>query len=127
MKIFNTYLIQFASIICSFSSLKAQVQEQLLDKETVFREALDKNFGILVSRNQLAIARNNASVLNSGYLPSLTANSAASYNQDNSTIEFPGQFLQDGSPRPDFTIDNAEAQRYSTGLQMNYTLFDGFG
>jgi outer membrane protein len=127
MKIFNTYLFIFACIICPFSSLKAQVQEQLLDKETVFREALDKNFGILVSRNQLAIARNNASVLNSGYLPSLTANSAASYNQDNSTIEFPGQFLQDGSPRPDFIIDNAEAQRYSTGLQMNYTLFDGLG
>lgn len=66
-------------------------------------------------------------MLNSGFLPSLSATSAATYNQDNSTIEFPGQFLDDGSPRPDVILDKAEAQRYNAGLQLNYTLFDGMG
>ena len=102
-------------------------QEVVLDKETAFQVALEKNFGILVSKNQLSIAKNNASLMNNGFLPSLSATSVATYNQDNSTIEFPGQFLESGNPRPDVVLDKAEAQRYNAGLQLNYTLFDGMG
>ena len=113
--------LTFMATICTFA------QEVVLDKETAFQAALEKNFGILVSKNQLAIAKNNASLMNSGFLPSLSATSAATYNQDNSTIEFPGQVLDNGSPRPDVVLDKAEAQRYNAGLQLNYTLFDGMG
>ncbi len=113
--------LTFMATICTFA------QEVVLDKETAFQTALEKNFGILVSKNQLSIAKNNASLMNSGFLPSLSATSAATYNQDNSTIEFPGQFLESGNPRPDVVLDKAEAQRYNAGLQLNYTLFDGMG
>ena len=114
-------------LVCFLGAWISEAQTTRLDKEAAFSAALDKNFGIQVSRNQLSIAKNNASVLNSGFLPTLSAISAANYNQDNSTIEFPGQFLEDGSPRPNLTLDQAEAQRYNTGLQLNYTLFDGMG
>ena len=114
-------------LVCFLGAWISEAQTTRLDKEAAFSAALDKNFGIQVSRNQLSIAKNNASVLNSGFLPTVSAISAANYNQDNSTIEFPGQFLEDGSPRPNLTLDQAEAQRYNTGLQLNYTLFDGMG
>jgi len=114
-------------LVCFLGAWISKAQTTRLDKEAAFSAALDKNFGIQVSRNQLSIAKNNASVLNSGFLPTVSAISAANYNQDNSTIEFPGQFLEDGSPRPNLTLDQAEAQRYNTGLQLNYTLFDGMG
>jgi outer membrane protein len=78
-------------------AFKAQITR--LDKEAAFSAALDKNFGIQVSRNQLNIAKNNAAILNSGFLPSVSATSAANYNQDNSTIEFPGQISADGTPK----------------------------
>ncbi|WP_430908195.1 TolC family protein [Maribacter sp. 2-571] len=115
-------------------------QEPLLTKQEAVSLALENNFGIKVAKNQVAIADNNSGILNSGYLPTLTANASADYNRDDSTIEFPGQFLQDslglplldptsGNPvsRPDIELDKAEAQRYNGGLTANYTLFDGLG
>ncbi|MBT8301349.1 MAG: TolC family protein [Maribacter sp.] len=107
--------------------LGLHAQDKLLSKDDAIAQALEHNFGIKVARNQVAIADNNKSILNSGYLPSLTANAGATYNRDDSTIEFPGQFLENGDPRPDLEINNAEAQRYNSGLTLNYMLFDGMG
>ncbi len=109
----------------TFQLLSAQ--EDLLSREEAVTLALAHNFGIKVVRNQVEIARNNKSILNSGYLPTLTGTAAADYNEDNSNIEFPGQLNDDGSPRADLSIDNAEAQRYNSALTVNYTLFDGLG
>lgn len=102
-------------------------QDSLLSREQAVQLALQNNFGIQVARNQVDIAGNNSSLLNSGFLPSLTASAGAVYNRDDSTIEFPGQFLEDGQPRPDVELVKAEAQRYNSGLRMDYTLFDGLG
>ncbi|NAS12859.1 TolC family protein [Poritiphilus flavus] len=120
----KTFLLIIAVLIVS-TGMKAQ--EELLSKEVAVELALENNFGIAVARNQVEIAENNKSILNSGYLPTVTANAGATYNRDDSVIEFPGQFLENGDPRPDIVLDKAEAQRYNSGLTVNYTLFDGLG
>ena len=55
----------------------------------------------------------------------------ANYQRDDSTFEFPGQFIEDSEgnsvPRPDTQLYKAEAQRYSAGVTANYLLFDGLG
>jgi outer membrane protein TolC len=102
-------------------------QDTLLSKDKAVKLALENNFGIQVARNQVEIAANNKNILNSGYLPSLTATAGATYNRDDSTIEFPGQLTEEGQPRPDLEIDQAEAQRYNSALRVDYTLFDGLG
>ena len=115
-------------------------QEELLSKDKAVELALVNNFGIRVARNQVEIADNNQSVLNSGFLPTLTGNAGANYQRDDSTFEFPGQFLQDengdllidpdsGDPvaRPKTDLYKAEAQRYNASLTANYVLFDGLG
>lgn len=107
-------------------------QQELLSKEEAVVKALANNFGIQVAKNQVAIAENNKSVLNSGFLPSLTGDAGANYQRDDSTFEFPGQFVTDPStgnlvPRSDTDLYKAEAQRYNAGLTANYTLFDGLG
>lgn len=102
-------------------------QERVLSKEEAVNLALEHNFGILVARNQVEIAGNNKSILNSGYLPSFTGTAGANYNDLNSTTEYPGQFDANGDPRPDLNIDHAESQTYNAGLGLNYTLFDGLG
>jgi len=102
-------------------------QDPLLSKEEAVRLALEQNFGIQVARNQIAIAANNKSVLNSGYLPTLTGSAAANYSNLDSNTEYPGQFLDNGDPRPNAEVNNAESQRYNAGLAVNYTLFDGLG
>lgn len=102
-------------------------QEKYLTKNDAIVLALENNFGIKVAKKQVEIADNNQGILNSGYLPTLTGTAAASYNRDDSTIEFPGQFNDDGSVRGDINLDKAEAQRYNSVLNLNYTLFDGLG
>lgn len=104
-----------------------EAQDILLTKDEAIVQALENNFGIKVAKNQVAIADNNKSLLNSGFLPTLTANAGATYNRDDATIEFPGQFLENGDPRPDIELNQAEAQRFNSGLTLNYTLFDGLG
>ena len=108
-----------------FGALHAQ--EKLLSKEDAVALALENNFGIKVAKNQVGIAENNKSILNSGYLPSVTGSAGAIYNRNDTNTEFPGQFLENGDPRPDVVVENAESQRYNAAVQLNYTLFDGLG
>lgn len=110
-----------------FIAISTRAQEQLLLKDDAVSTALYNNFGIKVAKNQVEIAENNQSMLNTGFLPTLTANAGATYNRDDATIEFPGQVLENGDPRPDFELIKAEAQRYNSSLSLDYTLFDGMG
>lgn len=102
-------------------------QEKLLSKEDAVNAALENNFGIMVAKNQIRVAENNASILNSGYLPTLTGTAGANYSELNSTTEYPGQIDTNGDPRVDLEINDAESQSYNAGLNLNYTLFDGMG
>ncbi len=99
----------------------------MLTKQEAIVLALDNNFGIKVAQNQVEIADNNQSLLNSGYLPSLTGTAGATYNNNSSTTAFPGQVDENGIPRPNISIDDAESQRYNSALNVNYILFDGMG
>mgnify|MGYP000625075304 FL=1 len=110
-----------------FGTIQAFSQEQLLTKEDAVNLALENNFGINVAKNQVEIAENNKGVLNSGYLPTLTANAGANYNRDDSVTEFPGQVDNTGNPREDLDIYKAESQRFNGALNANYPLFDGLG
>ncbi|WP_297761220.1 TolC family protein [uncultured Muriicola sp.] len=110
-----------------FIAISTRAQEQLLLKDDAVSTALYNNFGIKVAKNQVEIAENNQSILNTGFLPTLTGSAGATYNRDDATIEFPGQFQENGVPRPDVELDKAEAQRYNSGLSLDYTLFDGLG
>ncbi len=115
------FLVSVLGIFTGFA------QESILSKEEAMALALENNFGIKVAQNQVEIADNNQSILNSGYLPTLTANAGASYNRDDIDVEFPGQFDEFGNPRPNFELNKAEAQRYNSSLSVDYTLFDGLG
>jgi len=119
--------ISFLTLISSLLFLGMQAQDKLLSKEDAVALALEKNYGINVAKNQVEVAKNNKSILNSGFLPTLTGTASANYSRDDSVIEFPGQFNEDGSPRDDLEINQAEAQRYNSALNANYTLFDGLG
>ncbi|MFC4221131.1 TolC family protein [Flagellimonas marina] len=121
------YTKAFVTILLVILAASANAQLDKLSKDEATKLVLENNFGILIAKNQVAVAENNKSVLNSGFLPTLTANAGADYNRDDSVIEFPGQFNDDGSPREDLEINQAESQRYNAGLNLNYTLFDGLG
>ena len=112
--------------ICALSAILTAtcvfgIQSQELTKQEAIRLTLENNFGIVVATNNIEIAENNKSVLNSGYLPSLTANAGANYQSASTTTSFPS------GEREDIEINDAETQRYNASLNLNYTLFDGLG
>ena len=107
-------------IALSFSSVYGQ---DILMKEDALALALENNFGIQISKNTTEIVKNNSEILNSGYLPTVSLSGGGNLNASDSEIAFPGQFLEDGSPRPNTNLDNQESKRYNAGINLNYTLF----
>lgn len=118
-KKFNRMQIRLSLIFFIFSIVTVFSQENQLSKEEAVKLTLENNFGIVIANNNLKVAENNKGVLNSGFLPSLTANGGASYDNNDQEATF-----QDGSVR---AIDGAETTRYNASLNLNYTLFDGLG
>ncbi|TLP82801.1 TolC family protein [Maribacter sp. ACAM166] len=119
--------LRFIHLLLLFPLCSAFAQDKTLSKEEAVVKALENNYGIEIAKSQIEIADNNASILNSGYLPTLTGTAGATYNNNNTTTEFPGQLDENNIPRPDISVNHAESQRYNGALNLNYTLFDGLG
>lgn len=103
----------------AFVSFQMMGQDSVLSKQEAVNAALDSNFGIKISYNQVEVAENNQSIWNSGYLPSLTGVAGASYDLDDRTTEIEEQE----------TIEqkDLENELYRGSLNVDYLLFDGLG
>ncbi|WP_420851567.1 TolC family protein [Psychroserpens algicola] len=113
MSISNKIIVLF--VLCCLST---QAQD-VLTKEQAVALALEHNYGIKIANNSVEIADNNAGILNTGFLPTLTGNAGATYNLDNTEAEF--------SNGESTTLNGAESNRYNASINLNYTLFDGLG
>lgn len=95
------------------------IAQELITPEKAVSLALDNNYGIKLAKTDVEIAKNNADILNSGYLPTLTGNAGANYNLDDTEVGF-----ADGTNR---VLNGAESSRYNASVDLNYTIFDGLG
>ena len=109
---------KFLTILILALSLSISAQE-LLEKEGAVNIALENNYDIKVSNNDLEAAKNSSSIYNSGYLPSVFASGGADYQDQKSEIEF-----QNGDTQDD--IENT-TNTYTATVGVDYLLFDGFG
>nr|WP_297785538.1 TolC family protein [uncultured Allomuricauda sp.] len=96
----------------------ANAQDQMLTKEEAIDLVLENNLDIQVARNTKLIDDNNADILNSGYLPSVTGNASGSIDKQNSEAIIRGESL---------SANGVENRRYNAAVNVNYTLFDGLG
>jgi outer membrane protein TolC len=104
------------TVACCITPL-AQAQTYTL--RSCLEEGLDNNFSLRISRNDELTARNNATAGNAGLLPTLDL--SAGYN---GTVNNNTQHLRsDGSTLKDNGIFN---QAVNVGLNLNWTIFDGF-
>ena len=94
-------------------------QQQILTPTEAVSLALENNYGIKLANNQLEVAKNNASILNSGFLPTVTGNAGASYSIDNTEAVFSNGNVT--------ILNGAESSRYNASVNLNYVLFDGLG
>lgn len=100
--------------IACFQSIYAQ---QILTAQKAVALTLENNLDIKIANSNTNIAKNNADILNSGYLPSVTGNAGATYDKNNTE----GQRL-DGNTS---TAEGVITKRYNASLNLNYTLFNG--
>ena len=103
-------------LICvafSFTQINAQT---IITPQEAVNLTLENNYGIKISNKSVEVAENNAKLLNSGYLPTLTGNAGATYNLDNTEAEF-----------ADGRVTTLNGARYNASVNLNYTLFDGLG
>jgi len=98
-------------------SLSGFAQEQLSLQEAI-TIALQNNYDIKISKNQIDMAKNNANIGNAGMLPNLTG----SYTNGGS-IQNTRQTPATG---PDRVITGAKSTNNSYGADLNWTIFDGF-
>ncbi len=98
-------------------SLSGFAQEKLSLQEAI-TVALQNNYDIKISKNQVDIAKNNANIGNAGMLPNLTG----SYTNGGS-IQNTRQTPATG---PDRVITGAKSTNNSYGADLNWTIFDGF-
>lgn len=106
-------------LILGFLMLTSLVSAQeLLTKQKAVEVALENNYTILVVENNVEVAKNNASKLNNGYLPTLGLN--AGTNMSRATVD--NGLASGGSMTNVFDAITAA----NASLGVNYTLFNGF-
>ena len=108
------YLTFVFAWICS--GLTAQ---NVLTKEEAVATALDNNYGVKIAKKSVEVADNNTSILNAGFLPTVSGSAGATYNLDNTEAEF--------SNGETTILNGAESSRYNASVNVNYVLFDGLG
>ncbi|WP_345334046.1 TolC family protein [Mucilaginibacter defluvii] len=104
-------------IFCA-AQLTAQQAPPKLTLQEAVELALQNNFNIKLSQNNAAIAKNNVSVGNAGMLPFVTADVTSS-----NSIQTTRQTRADGSVN---NITNARNTGITYGVNLDWTIFDGF-
>ncbi len=112
------YIKTVIGLVIILLSVEVSAQRLLTKKEAI-QITLENNYGIKLAENNVNIAKNNSSIYNSGFLPTLSANGGANYDISDQDIE-----QQDGT---NSTITGAETKTYNASLDLNYTIFDGLG
>ena len=92
--------------------------QNTLTKEQALQTLLENNYAIQLSKNDIRIAENNASIYNSKYLPSVAVGAGANYSNMNQEIEAQSGVIT--------SFNGSETQNYNASIGVNYTLFNGF-
>lgn len=102
-------------LICFGLSVRAQ---NVYNLDDCIKTGLERNFSLLITRNNEAIAKNNFTLGNAGFLPSLDLSSRYS-----GTLNDIRREMTDGTE----TTSNGENNTVTTaGLTANMTIFNGF-
>ncbi len=91
--------------------------QSMLTVADAIKIAIESNYDVRIAKNDTEIAAVENSLLNSGYLPSVSASGNISYSDETQSVVF-----SDGSLTE---VDDAVTESYNTSVTTEYTIFDG--
>jgi outer membrane protein len=108
----NTILIIVALAVFQIAN-----SQEILTLEKAIEITLEKNYDIKISKNKENIAVNNKSILNTGFLPTLSTSAAGNYSIKDTEVELnTGQELE---------VTDVNSVSYNASVTLSYTLFNG--
>lgn len=111
-------LNKFISFIFIISYIAPIFAQETLTLDSAVSIALDNNYGIKISQNDLTIAENNATKGNAGFWPTVTFDGGGTFRFDN----IQNQNLANGT---NFSNTNVLVRNLNAGVNLNWTIFDG--
>ena len=102
-------------LFLGFSQTKAQ---EIMTLESAVKLALENNYEIKIASNNSLIATTNLAIGNAGMLPTVAATITT-----NNRIQNSSQTLQSGVVN---ALDNAKNNSLNYGVNLDWTVFDGF-
>lgn len=116
-KLANTAItLAIAALFLIAGNVQAQ---DTLSVEEAITKGLENNFSVIIARNNAAIANNNNSLGNAGFLPVVTADGAILKRVEDNETQYSSNAI------PDRNDEGAESTNMNYGLDATWTVFDG--
>ena len=106
------------SFLLIFFTVFSLAQEKLKISDAV-KITLENNLDIKIIENQSKISKNNSSIMNSGYLPTIRSNAGINKSEQDIEIETPNNISG--------KLDEMKSENSFSNVSVNYTLFDNTG
>ncbi len=106
------------SAICLCVAI-AQVHAQKISLKECLQRGLENNYSLRIVRGEEEVAHNNATLANAGYLPTLDLNGGYDFTNNSNSAK-----VQDSEAN--IKERNILTQNIKTGIDLNWTIFNGF-
>lgn len=95
------------------------IAQQQITLDEVIDEMVQNNFDLKIAKNNIEATQNLATVGNAGFLPTISLGAGYTFSLATTYNKFAGGF-------PDAESAAALSHNYNAGLNLDYTIFDGF-
>ncbi len=111
------YKFFFAVLSVSFLHLSLQAQDTLMTAQQAVKTAIENNYGVIISKNEIEIGSINNSWANTGVIPAVSATASKQVGVNNLH-----QRLSNGTT---ITKNGNRTQNLNAGIAVNWQIFDG--
>jgi outer membrane protein len=112
-----TWMKRIIAVVFLLKVFSSSAQVRLITLEEAIAGALQKNYDIILAKNDSAVAAIDYSYRNAAFIPQLNANAGIVWNNNNQNITLNNGTKRDGS--------GIKSNNINSQLALNWTLFDG--